>query len=872
MPFLEPGSEPSQSQGLLYAPLAFGDRDSPLVRLQAGFPPGTASSSHEAEPARTVACVELLKEDAPQSWDLAPAQRPRHRAEARRQGTSRVSASSHPRLVRADRVRMLGLVRGAPRHVRSWHVVRQCSSVAAHGQMPMFQVCGAGTGVGKTILSAGLLRSNAIAGNPGLYIKPVQSGYPNDDDSQKVRENAGAFAAKDSFAAITYLKLSEPTSPDLAAKLDNAQAMACADDTILQQLEDTIQQRALEFGRSGFGVVEGAGGVLSPSASGTLQADALRPLRLPAVLVGDPALGGISNTIAAFEALVSRGYDVPAIVIFEEDNPMLDNANTVHRHVGSEAVTVFSAPSLPGDDVKLREYFERGETSSFFDKLRMHLRHVEEKRVDRIAHMSRDASDVFWYPFTQHASFETGDSKKGVFAIDSAHGLDLKVHNEHGASRKMADVIGSWWTTGVGHGNVRVAKAIGAAAGRYGHVMFPEAAHEPAWNLTRQLLDEPGAGWANRVFFSDNGSTAVEVALKMAFRKRATDEPRRANLPYKVLSIDGCYHGDTHAAMDCCPKSDYNSKQSPWYQERVVAFQPPIACMQNGKWVVKDGERSSTAFTTREDIFSLARDGSEYYGRLSKNISELLGSAMFDIGALLLEPVMQGAGGMRVVDPAFQRALVRVCREQRVPVVFDEVFTGFWRLGALSGAKLLGVEPDVAAYGKLLTGGVAPLAVTLASKPVFEGFLGESKREALLHGHSFTANPIGCAAALESLAVYKDAGLSAHSEHPTRVYWDDELARDISELDGIDNVTNLGTVLAVELSAAGERGYSATGALGVVDVMRSSGLFVRPLGNVVYIMCTPITPEVTRKQLSSRFANALQTALSSEELAARIAG
>lgn len=731
------------------------------------------------------------------------------------------------------------------------------------GIPPAFHICGAGTAVGKTVLSAALARAAARAATPVAYIKPVQSGYPADDDAAVVR---AAAAPAPHLTTATLHALAPAAAPDLAARLCGARP---APDAGILAL--TRQALAAAAARGAIALVEGAGGVLSPFPSGSLAADALRPLALPAVLVGDPALGGISSTLAAREALVARGYQVPAVVFFERPDALQENAATVQRVVDGEveqSTSVFSAPELPqAADTPLAEYFQSEESAAFSANLLAHLLAWDRRRMAELADMSATAPAIFWYPFTQHATLAASASPAAV-AIDSAHGntftaYDPAVH----ALRPMDDAVGSWWTTGVGHGHPGVARAIGAAAGRYGHVMFPEAAHRPAWRLAQLVLDGPGRGWAARVFFSDNGSTAVEVSLKMAFRKRAHDVPDRARLPMRAVTLHGCYHGDTLGAMDCAPRSDYNELQTPWYEDRGLAFDPPTVAIVDGVWTLVGAEgggggvSDAAVFSSREHVFSPSRDGAQYRGRIEAAVDAVLQRDEYDLGALVLEPVLQGSGGMRLIDPAFQRALIRVCRERRIPVVLDEVFTGIWRLGRETAAELLGVTPDIASYAKLLTGGTVPLAVTLATGDVFDAFLGESKREALLHGHSYTAHAVGCAAALESLKTYPRAPLFDAERNRFGEFWDEGLARELSTLSSVRRVTAVGTVLAVELNGVGDRGYCATAGARVSQLLRSHDIFTRPLGNVVYVLCSPLT---TRAECA-RVAGVLTRVLEDDE-------
>lgn len=252
------------------------------------------------------------------------------------------------------------------------------------------------------------------------------------------------------------------------------------------------------------------------------------------------------------------------------------------------------------------------------------------------------------------------------------------------------------------------------------------------------------------------------------------------------------------------------------------------------------------------------------------------------LAACIIEPVLQGAGGMLCVDQLFQRALVDACRKHGIPVIFDEVFTGCWRLGHASGADILGVTPDLGCYAKLLTAGVAPLAVTLASQEVFDSFGGPSKVQALLHGHSYTAYPLGCTAAATSLDILQSAKLNPNlctPEVPGRCQsagqpcekpcgrllplWDEPRVQAVSKLPQVKRALVLGTVLAVEIDparmpGAGTAGYTSGAAAGLAAQLRQDGVYVRPLGSLLYLMCTPTSSRARCDQLLGRLEALLQ--------------
>lgn len=427
-----------------------------------------------------------------------------------------------------------------------------------------------------------------------------------------------------------------------------------------------------------------------------------------------------------------------------------------------------------------------------------------------------------------------------------------------------------------------LARDMGYAAARFGHVMFPENVYEPALECAELLLDGVGKGWATRVYFSDNGSTAIEIALKMAFRKFSSDHgilpellknnPTESCTELMVLALKGSYHGDTLGAMEAqAPSSFTGFLQQPWYTGRGLFLDPPTVFMHNGKWTVSLPEvfhsatlkPEDTTFRARDEIFLKSRDKSNLAGLYSLYVSQqlsqysTLSETNKQIGALIMEPIIQGAGGMHMVDPLFQRMLVNECRHCRIPVIFDEVFTGFWRLGVESAAELLGCVPDIACFAKLMTGGIIPLAATMATDAIFDSFTGDSKLKALLHGHSYSAHAMGCTAAAKSIKWFKDpyTNLNITSEKSQKMLlrelWDAELVQQISSHPSVSRVVTLGTLFALELQAdESDAGYASLYARSLVQMLREDGIYTRPLGNVIYVMCGPCTsPKVCTLQL-----------------------
>lgn len=679
-----------------------------------------------------------------------------------------------------------------------------------------------------------------------------------------------AAGAASELTCKTMYAWREAISPHLAVEREGG---AVPDKVLLEVLGRCLRIGS-EDGRGRmdvWSVVETAGGVASPGPSGTLQCDLYRPFRLPAILVGDGRLGGISGTISAYESLKLRGYDVVAIVI--EDHGLVNEVSLL-SYLGNR-VPVLVLPPVPQDPSdNLMEWFDKSQ--AVFSSLKEIMLSVYSERIQRFHDMPKRAGDIFWWPFTQHKLVP----EETVTVIDSRCGENFSVHKVQNNDfiAQQFDACASWWTQGPDATlQIELARDVGYAAARFGHVMFPENVYEPALECAELLLEGVGKGWASRTFFSDNGSTAIEVALKMAFRKFSLDhgiildstDPNTTGkfIEVKVIALKGSYHGDTLGAMEAQAPSSYTGfLQQPWYTGKGLFLDPPTIFMCDGIWKLSlpEGVQSEKlkqeelTFQSRGEFFSKIRDGSSLAGSYSSFISQQLSAysglrGFGHIGALIIEPVVQGSGGMHMIDPLFQRVLVNECRSRKIPVIFDEVFTGFWRLGAESASELLCCQPDIACFAKLMTGGIIPLAATLATDAVFNAFAGDSKLKALLHGHSYTAHAMGCTAAVKSIKWFKDPQTNSNITSEGRLLrelWDAELVHQISSHPAVQRVVALGTLFALELQAEGSNvGYGSLYARSLLLKLREDGVYLRPLGNVIYLMCGPCTSPETCSQL-----------------------
>ncbi len=410
--------------------------------------------------------------------------------------------------------------------------------------------------------------------------------------------------------------------------------------------------------------------------------------------------------------------------------------------------------------------------------------------------------EVIWHPYTQHGI------EAEPLPVRSAHGAVLVLED----GREIIDGISSWWTCLHGHGRPEIVAAMRAQAETLDHVLFAGATHEPAVELAERLVAAAPKG-LSRAFYTDNGSTAVEVALKIAFQAHLQ---RGAPDRRTFVALEGGYHGDTFGAMAV-------GDPDPFFR----AFEPLLFRV----------ERSAP------DADSLART------------LDALGARC---AGVIIEPLVQGAGGMRMHEPAFVAAVRELCDRHAIPMIADEVMTGFGRTGKLFACDHADVRPDLLCLAKGLTGGMHPLAATLATEDLFDAFRSSDRSRALFHGHSFTANPIGCAAALASLAIVQSEDVPAKLERIGAII-EAELRRHLAGDARARNLRRTGGIVAFDVDSS-TPGYLSGDPRALRRSALENGVLLRPLGHVVYAM----PPACTSAEQCRKVAHAMIGMLSAE--------
>src|ERR1700674_5263794 len=406
------------------------------------------------------------------------------------------------------------------------------------------------------------------------------------------------------------------------------------------------------------------------------------------------------------------------------------------------------------------------------------------------------ASDLhLWHPFTN----------QGVDPLPPTIRRGEGVFLETQDGRKILDAISSWWVNLHGHAHPAIAAAIGAQAARLEHVLFAGFSHEPAEDLAPRLAKVVPAP-LRHIFFSDDGSTAVEVALKMAVQYLSNcRRPKKRS----IVALEHAYHGDTAGAMSVSDDSPFTAA--------FDSLRIPVL-------------RTHSASCAHCPVgLTRAKCHIECLDKLER----LLVERGREIAAVIIEPLLQGAGGMIVHPEEFLAGIRRLTAAHDVLLIADEVLTGFGRTGRMFACERAGVAPDFMCIAKGLTGGFLPLAATLTTDRVYDAFAGADRSRAFFHGHSYTANPIACAAANASLRIFETEPVferiaTIEKMHAARL-------AEFAAHPGVSDVRQIGTVAAIELNVP-DAGYLSSLRPRLYEFFLNRGVLLRPLGNVVYIL------------------------------------
>ncbi|WP_318642313.1 adenosylmethionine--8-amino-7-oxononanoate transaminase [Flavobacterium ardleyense] len=388
-----------------------------------------------------------------------------------------------------------------------------------------------------------------------------------------------------------------------------------------------------------------------------------------------------------------------------------------------------------------------------------------------------------WHPYTQH--------KTAALPVVIKSGNGALLYDIDG--KEYIDAIASWWVNPFGHSNKFIADAIYKQLTTLEHVLFGGFTHEPAIQVSEQLLAMMPSN-QQKVFFSDNGSTAVEVAIKVAFQYFFNQNQKKTTL----IAFEDAFHGDTFAAMAASGISFYTQAFAEMFLD-VIRIPVPV----------KGKEQES-------------------YDSLQKVIDT------YEVSAFIFEPLVLGAAGMVMYEPEALDKLMEICKKNNVLTIADEVMTGFGKTGKTFACDYLQNQPDMMCVSKALTGGTIPMAITTFTQEVFYAFYSDDINKALFHGHTFTANPTGCAAALASFELLQTDEIQNNIQHINQRHL--QFQEKIKGHSKVLTTRVLGVIFALEIQSAEDEQYYGNMRNKLYNFFIDNGVVLRPVGNTVYIL------------------------------------
>ncbi|UOK42968.1 MULTISPECIES: adenosylmethionine--8-amino-7-oxononanoate transaminase [Flavobacterium] len=388
-----------------------------------------------------------------------------------------------------------------------------------------------------------------------------------------------------------------------------------------------------------------------------------------------------------------------------------------------------------------------------------------------------------WHPYTQH--------KTAQAHIAIARGEGALLWDENG--KEYIDAIASWWVNPYGHSNKFIADAIYKQLTTLEHVLFGGFTHEPAVQVAEKLMQILPDN-QKKLFYSDNGSTAVEIAIKVALQFFYNKDEKRT----KIIAFENAFHGDTFAAMAASGISFFTEA---FRGSLIEVVRIPVPTQGN--------EQASC-----DVLEALAKTG--------------------EFAGFIFEPLVQGAAGMVMYDAAELDKLITICKKHKVFTIADEVMTGFGKTGKNFACDYLTEQPDMMSLSKALTGGTIPMAITTFTQELFDGFYDDDVNKALFHGHTFTANPTGCAAALASMQLLETVEMQENIQRVNRKHL--EFQQKIQNHARVETTRVLGVIFALEIKTGEAESYYGNFRNKLYNFFIDKGVILRPVGNIVYVL------------------------------------
>ncbi|MBI5178917.1 MAG: adenosylmethionine--8-amino-7-oxononanoate transaminase [Nitrospinae bacterium] len=674
-------------------------------------------------------------------------------------------------------------------------------------------IAGTGTSVGKTTAAgaiAHLMRQNSY--DVGV-MKPVSTGTPLKDGRQHspdldfVREMAQTEDKDD--LALPY-SFSTPASPFHAAMVEGRR---------IEPSRIHSAFKAIFEGRD-LVIAEGAGGLMAPLTEEVLWADIVKLLGIPALIVSPAGLGMVHQAISTVMAAEVYGIEMAGLLVVETDaklHPPIDQ-RLLERHTELPLLGILPfCPALARKRPDLDKFREHVEEHLKIERLIDFLERSGSKAAQK--RLEREDKAHVWHPFTQQSEWE----KESI--LIAGRGSGTKITDLHG--NPYLDGHSSYWVNLHGHGHPRLTRTLAKQAGKLEHATFLGLSNQPAIELAGRLTEITPAS-LKKVFYSDNGSTAVEAAMKMAVQYWRQTLGKRGKKT-KFMALRNAYHGDTLGAVAVGGVDSYRRMFGDLLTDVVFADSP--YCYRCPRGVSYPSCGLSCAVEMEKMV--------------EENASR--------VAAFIVEPMVQCPGGIITAPHGYLKRVRAACDKHGVLLIADEVATGFGRTGRMFACEHEDVQPDMMCLSKSLAAGVLPLAATLTTQAVFDAFLGDyAEHKTFYHGHTFTGHPTACAVALESLRLFRRKNVLGQVETKSQ-HLRDELIR-LENLPHVGDIRQIGMVVGIELvkDRDAKEPYPASQRIGhkVILVARERGLIVRPLGDVIVLFPILASSNVDLKKMA----------------------
>ena len=397
---------------------------------------------------------------------------------------------------------------------------------------------------------------------------------------------------------------------------------------------------------------------------------------------------------------------------------------------------------------------------------------------------SRD-QQVIWHPYTQ--------MKLAELPISIVKGEGAYLYDDSG--NKYIDAISSWWVNIHGHAHPYIAEKVSAQLKKLEHVIFAGFTHEPAIELAERVL-KILPGNQSKIFYSDNGSTAVEVALKMSIQYWRNQGINKN----KIIAFEHSYHGDTFGSMSVSARSAFTDSFADFLFD-VIHVPLPLKGKEKGA---------------------------------ISNFQSIVSNNNPEVAAFIFEPLVLGAGGMLMYDPVIVDELIKICIEKNILTIADEVMTGFGRTGKYFACEYLQNQPDIICLSKALTGGTMPLGVTSCNEKIYNAFFSDDRSKTFFHGHSYTANPLACTAALASLDLLLQEDCEKNIQRIQKQH--EVFVEKLEHEYLIKTARSTGTILALDIESKEQTSYFNSLRDQLYNFFLAKGILMRPLGNTIYVM------------------------------------